>query len=56
MLHDVEEVGLKELHSRVMSCKLLQEGEEDVEPHICHIPHCVLERPDHCVQYQLELW
>jgi len=56
VLHDVKKVGLKELHPRFMPCKLLQEGKEDVEPNIRHIPHCVLEGPYHRVQYQFELW
>ena len=49
MLHKVQEVRLEELCSCFMDGKLLQEGEENIEPNICYVPHRVLERPDDSV-------
>ena len=45
MLHEINEVGLKELSAHLISGELLQEEEEDVETNLGHVAHGVFERP-----------
>ena len=49
VLHKVQEVRLEELCSCFMVGKLLQEGEENIEPNVCYVPHRVFECPDNSV-------
>ena len=56
MLHEIQEVGVKELRPRLLiGSKLLEEVEENVESYLSHIPHGVLEGPHHRVHQYLEL-
>ena len=56
MLHEIEEVGVKELSPRLLvTGKLLEQVEEDVEAYLCHVSHGVFESPHYRVQEDLEL-
>ena len=56
MLHEVHEVRVEELSACLLvGSKLLQEAEQNVEPNLSHVPHCVLEGPYNRVHQNFEL-
>ena len=55
MLHEIDEVGLEELGAHLVSGKLLEQLEQDIQPYLGHIAHGVLEGPHYGVHQELEL-